>query len=74
MAKEILDTSDFEWAQVSFRIAAKVVSMQRGDVLEITGTHPSLDTAIRTWCDRLKKKLISINPNGKGGMKYQIQF
>ena len=74
MAKDILDISDLEWSQVRFRIAAKVVSMRRGDVLEITGTHPSIDAVIRTWCERLKKKLISINPSGKGGMNYQIQF
>jgi hypothetical protein len=37
-------------------------------------THPSLDVVILTWRERLKKKLISTNPNGKGGMICQKQF
>jgi TusA-related sulfurtransferase len=74
MAKEILDTTGIEWSQAIFTIASKVVSMQPGDILEITGTHPSFEEVILTWCERVKKKLISINPNGKGGMKCQIQF
>ncbi len=48
--------------------------MKPGDVLEITGTHPYLGEVITTWCERLKKRVISISPYGKSGMKCQIQF
>ena len=74
MVRETLDTTDAEWSQVIFRIAAKVVSMRQGDVLEIIGNHPSFETVIRTWCDRLKKKIISITTTEKGDMRCQIQF
>jgi TusA-related sulfurtransferase len=74
MAKEILDTTDIDWSQVTFRIAAKIGVMRPGDVLEITGAHPSFEQVILTWCERVKKKIISITPDGKGGMKCRIQF
>jgi TusA-related sulfurtransferase len=74
MAKEILDATDIEWSQVVFRIAVKIGSMKHGDVLEITGTHPSLEDVIMTWCERVKKKVIAINPGDRGGIKCQIQF
>jgi TusA-related sulfurtransferase len=74
MVKETLDTTDVEWSQVIFRIAAKVVVMRQGDVLEIIGNHPSFEAVIRTWCERLKKNIISVTTTEKGGMRCQIQF
>jgi len=62
MAREILDTTGIEWSQVISTIASKVACMQPGDILEMTGAHPSFEQVILTWCERVKKKMIAINP------------
>jgi TusA-related sulfurtransferase len=74
VVRDTLDTTDIEWSQVIFRIAAKVVSMRQGDVLEIIGNHPSFEAVIRAWCERIKKDIIAISTNEKGVMRCQIQF
>jgi len=74
MVKETLDTTDVEWSQVIVRIAAKTVSMRQGDVLEIIGNHPSFEAVMRTWCERLRKNIISVTTAENGVLRCQIQF
>ena len=74
MAKEILNTVDLSWAQAVFKLADKVVSMQKGDILEVVGNHQDFEKVIGIWCDRLNKQSLCIKDEGKNVMTCQILF
>ncbi len=73
MAKEVLNTVGLSQTQAIFKFAAKAVSMQKGDILEVVANHKDFEEMIKTWCDRLKKP--SLITKGENNMvKCQIVF
>lgn len=74
MAKEILNTNGIAWTLAMFKLASKAVSMQSGDILEVVGTNQAFERDIRTWCDRLNKKLLFIKSENEDGKRCQILF
>jgi len=48
--------------------------MGQGDLIDILGDCPTFEKDIRTWCDRLGKVLLSVNDEGAGKKRIQIQF
>lgn len=74
MALETLDTLGMKCPQPVLKIAVKAPDMRPGDVLEILGDCPTFERDIRTWCERLGKTFLSVQDEGSGRKRIQVQF
>ena len=74
MSLVVLDTIGLKCPQPVLKVAAKAPEMRAGEVLEVIGDCPTFERDIRAWCIRLKKTLLSINDEGAGRIRCQIQF
>ncbi|UCG79635.1 MAG: sulfurtransferase TusA family protein [Desulfobacterales bacterium] len=74
MAVKVLDTPGLICPQPVLKIAVHAPDMRPGDVLEVLGDCPTFEKAVRTWCERLGRVLLSIKDEGGNGKRIQIQF
>ena len=74
MAVKILDTIGLKCPQPVLKIAVKAADMKAGDILEVLGDCPTFEKDVRTWCERLKKVVLSIKDEGEDKKRIQIQF
>lgn len=74
MATEVLDTLGLKCPQPVLKLAVIAPDMRPGDLLEILGDCPTFEKDVRTWCDRLNKTLLSVQDEGNGKTRIQIQF
>lgn len=74
MALIILDTLGMKCPQPVLKVAVKAPDMEPGDILEVLGDCPTFEKDIRTWCDRLKKVLLSVQVEDRDRKRIQILF
>lgn len=74
MSMQILDTLGQKGYKSVTRIAMTVPDMRRGDILEVWGDAPTFERDVRTWCDHVRKPLLSVAQNGPNVTKIRIQF
>ena len=74
MAVEILDMVGMKCPQPVLKIAVKAPDMNSGDILEVIGDCPTFERDVRVWCQRLQKTFLSIQDEGHGKKRIQIQF
>lgn len=74
MATVVLDTCGLKCPQPVLKVAVKSPEMNHGDILEVSGDCPTFEKDIRTWCDRMKKTMLSAKNEGGSKMRIQIQF
>lgn len=74
MAVEILDTAGLRCPQPVLKIAVKSPDMNPGDILEVIGDCPTFERDLKTWCERMKKTMLSVKDEGGGRIRIQIQF
>jgi tRNA 2-thiouridine synthesizing protein A len=74
MAVEILDMVGMKCPQPVLKIAVKAPDMNPGDILEVIGDCPTFERDVRVWCQRLQKIFLSIQDEGNGKKRIQIQF
>lgn len=74
MSEYHLDTVGLKCHQPILRIAEKAVDLEPGDVLQVTGDCPFFEGEVRTWCDRLHKRIRSIEDLGAKRRRITIQF
>ncbi len=74
MAVEILDMLGMKCPQPVLKIAVKAPEMKPGDILEVLGDCPTFEKDVRAWCTRLDKILLSLQDDGDGKKRIQIQF
>jgi tRNA 2-thiouridine synthesizing protein A len=74
VATEVLDTLGMKCPQPVLKIAVIAPEMKPGDILEVLGDCPTFERDMRTWCERLKKVVLSIKDEGKNKKRIQIQF
>lgn len=74
MAVEILDMEGMKCPQPVLKIAVKAPDMNPGDILEVIGDCPTFERDVRVWCQRLQKTFLSIQDEGNGKKRIQIQF
>jgi tRNA 2-thiouridine synthesizing protein A len=74
MAKAILDMLGMKCPQPVLKIAVKAPDMKPGDILEVLGDCPTFERDVRVWCERLGKLFLSIQDEGGGRKRIQIQF
>jgi tRNA 2-thiouridine synthesizing protein A len=74
MALAVLDTLGMKCPQPILKIAVKAPDMKPGDILEVLGDCPTFEKDVRTWCERLRKVLLSVKDDGDDKKTIQIQF
>jgi tRNA 2-thiouridine synthesizing protein A len=74
VATEVLDTLGMKCPQPVLKLAVRAPDMKPGDILEVLGDCPTFERDMRTWCERLKKVVLSIKDEGKNKKRIQIQF
>jgi tRNA 2-thiouridine synthesizing protein A len=74
MAVEILDMVGMKCPQPVLKIAVKAPDMNPGDILEVIGDCPTFERDVRVWCQRLQKTFLSIQEEGNGKKRIQVQF
>lgn len=73
MATVYIDAKGLKCPQPILKIAAKSPDLASGDVLEVTADCPTFEKDVKSWCDRMKKTLMWVRPEGSS-IKAQIQF
>lgn len=56
----VLDTIGLRCPQPVLKLAVLAVNMEPGELVEVLGDCPTFEKDLRTWCDRLKKTLLSV--------------
>ncbi|HAA04955.1 MAG TPA: SirA-like protein [Syntrophobacteraceae bacterium] len=74
MSVEVLDTLGMKCPQPILKIAVKAPDMQSGDILEVLGDCPTFEKDVRTWCERLKKVLLTVQTEDANRKRIQILF
>jgi tRNA 2-thiouridine synthesizing protein A len=74
MALEVLDMLGMKCPEPVLKIAVKATEMKVGDILEVLGDCPTFEKDVRAWCSRLDKVFLSIQDEGTGKKRIQIQF
>lgn len=69
-----LDTTGLRCPEPVLKIAAKLMDMKPGDVLEVIGDCSTFERDVRNWCKRMKKTLLFVKDEGAGRINCQIQF
>jgi tRNA 2-thiouridine synthesizing protein A len=68
-----IDCSGMRCPQPVLKLAVETADTPVGTVVEIIGDCPTFEKDIRTFCDRRRKTLLSVRPDGPK-MVIQIQY
>jgi len=68
-----IDCAGMRCPQPVLKLAVETAETPPGTVVETTGDCPTFETAIRTFCERRKKTLLSIRGDGVKTV-IQIQY
>lgn len=68
-----IDCSGMRCPQPVLKLAVETAETQAGTVVEIIGDCPTFEKDIRTFCDRRRKTLLSVRPEGAKTL-IQIQY
>lgn len=73
MRIEKIDITGVHRTQAVFKIMLKTVSLQPGDILEVSGASPTFRKDIHSICERMKKDPVFLE-TAASLMKCRIQF
>jgi len=59
-----IDCSGMPCPQPVLKLAVETAETPAGTVVEIVGDCPTFEKDVRTFCDRRKKALLSVRPDG----------
>jgi tRNA 2-thiouridine synthesizing protein A len=68
-----IDCSGMRCPQPVLKLAVETADTPAGTVVEILGDCPTFEKDIRTFCDRRRKTLLSVRPEGEKTL-IQIQY
>ena len=64
MANVKLDTVGLRCPQPVVQVVAKMPSLKKGDVLEVSGDCATFEEDMRKWCQRSGKTFLAVNQEG----------
>jgi tRNA 2-thiouridine synthesizing protein A len=73
MATEQLDCLGLKCPQPILKVAAKLPTMQQGDIIEILADCPSFPTDMKAWAQKTGKVLLMLSTDASGKHTAQIQ-
>ena len=68
-----IDCTGMRCPQPVLKLAVETADTPAGTVVEIVGDCPTFEKDIRTFCDRRRKTLLSVRPEG-ARTRIQIQY
>ena len=74
MATEKLDCLGLKCPQPILKVAAKIPTMQAGDIIEVLADCPSFPTDMKAWCEKTGKVLLMLSTDAGGKHTAQIQL
>jgi tRNA 2-thiouridine synthesizing protein A len=75
MATINLDLTKLRCPQPILKLTAKSAEMKPGEVLEVMADSPTFVADLKVWCERVNKKLLSIQKDESSGVATcQIAF
>lgn len=74
MTVEKLDTTNLNRASAMLQIAAKFVSLKKGDVLEVIGSSLTFTSDVQEWCEKYNKKYSFYLDQENNTVKCHIQI
>ncbi|MEW6586059.1 MAG: hypothetical protein AB1442_10675 [Nitrospirota bacterium] len=69
-----LDITGMQWSQAFFKMAAKTIVMQQGDIPEISGSSYDFRQYIDAFCKRIKKEPAYLEQDKDGIKRCHIHF
>ncbi len=73
MATTVLDAKGLKCPQPTLKVTAMSVKMKPGDILEVVADCSTFEADVRAWCERAKKTLLWVKPEGDA-KRIQILF
>ena len=73
MATEQLDCLGLKCPQPILKVAAKLATMQAGDIIEVLADCPSFPTDMKAWSQKTGKVLLMLSTDANGKHTAQIQ-
>jgi tRNA 2-thiouridine synthesizing protein A len=73
MATEQLDCLGLKCPQPILKVAAKLATMQSGDIIEVLADCPSFPTDMKAWSQKTGKVLLMLSTDANGKHTAQIQ-
>jgi tRNA 2-thiouridine synthesizing protein A len=73
MATEQLDCLGLKCPQPILKVAAKLATMQKGDIIEVLADCPSFPTDMRAWSQKTGRVLLMLSTDANGKHTAQIQ-
>ena len=73
MATEQLDCLGLKCPQPILKVAAKLATMQKGDIIEVLADCPSFPTDMKAWAQKTGKVLLMLSTDATGKHTAQIQ-
>ena len=73
MAVKVIDAKGLKCPQPQLKMLAASHSMAKGDILEVIADCSSFESDVRAWCQRAKKALLWIKPEGNA-KRCQVQI
>jgi tRNA 2-thiouridine synthesizing protein A len=74
MATEKLDCLGLKCPQPILKVAAKIPTMQKGDIIEILADCPSFPPDMKAWCQKTGRVLLMLSTDATGKHTAQIQI
>jgi tRNA 2-thiouridine synthesizing protein A len=74
MATEQIDCLGLKCPQPILKVAAKIPTMQAGDIIEVLADCPSFPTDMKAWAEKTGKVLLMLSTDGEGKHTAQIQL
>jgi tRNA 2-thiouridine synthesizing protein A len=74
MATEKIDCLGLKCPQPILKVAAKIPTMQKGDIIEVLADCPSFPADMRAWCQKTGRVLLMLSTDAEGKHTAQIQL
>jgi len=73
MAKKVIDARGLKCPQPQLKMLTESHAMAKGDIIEVVADCSTFETDVRSWCQRTKRALLWIRPEGSA-KRCQVQL
>jgi len=74
MTIRTLDTTGLNLPECIFKIAANIMDVKKGSILDVRGDCPAFEKNIRTWCEETEKAILYVESTGADIKRILIRF
>lgn len=74
MPNTLIDAKGLRCPQPTLKLTAVSAALKAGDIVEIVADCPTFEADLKSWCQRMKKVLITIKDEGNGSKRAQVKM